>query len=156
MKKFHFDLQRFGLMDPVGTYDPKKVIVIFGSRTITGFAEDDIISIKPHGEGMQLFVGADGAVARSVDPDHTFEVTFHLSSASKSNAYLSKCYNADRLTGQFIVPLLIKDLGGDTLFAASQAWVANFPEATRSRTIETQDWVIQTGQIINPIVGGND
>jgi hypothetical protein len=138
------------------TYDPKKVIVVLGARTITGFAEDDMITIAPHGEGMQLFVGADGEVARSVDPDHTFEVTFHLSSASKSNTYLSGLYNADRVTGQFILPLLIKDMAGDTLFSAAQAWVSNFPEATRSRTIGTQDWVIQTGQIDMPIVGGNE
>jgi hypothetical protein len=115
-----------------------------------------MITIAPHGECMQLFVGADGEVARSVDPDHTFEVTFHLSSASKSNTYLSGLYNADRVTGQFILPLLIKDMAGDTLFSAAQAWVSNFPEATRSRTIGTQDWVIQTGQIDMPIVGGND
>lgn len=144
-----------GLLGNVLTYDPKKVLVILGSRTITGFAEDDMITIAPHGEGMQLFVGADGEVARSVDPDHTFEVTLHLSSTSKSNDYLSAMYNADRQTGHFIVPLLIKDLAGTTLFSAGQAWVANFPEATRSRTIGTQDWTLQTGQILAPVVGGN-
>ena len=138
------------------TYDPKKVLVVLGSRTITGFAEDDMITIAPHGEGMQLFVGADGEVARSVDPDHTFTVTLHLASSSKANEYLSNLYNADRVTGQFILPLLIKDLAGTTLFSAGQAWVAHFPEATRSRTIGTQDSVLQTGQIMNPIVGGND
>ena len=137
------------------TYDPKKVITVVGNQTITGYAEDSLITIAPHGEGMQLFVGADGEVARSIDPDSTFEVTIHLSNASKSNTYLSKLYNADRATGQFIVPLLIKDMGGDTLFSAGQAWVANFPEANRNRTIETQDWVIQTGPVENPIVGGN-
>lgn len=143
-------------MAGVLTYDPKKVIVVLGNRTITGFAEDDMITIAPHGEGMQLFVGADGEVGRSIDPDHTFEVTLHLSSVSQSNTYLSNLYNADRVTGQFILPLLIKDMAGDTLFSAAQAWVSNFPEATRSRTIGTQDWVIQTGQIDMPIVGGND
>jgi hypothetical protein len=153
-KKFKFDLQRFA--SQVLTYDPRKVIVVFGSKTITGFAEDSMVTIAPHGEGMQLYSGADGEVARSIDPDHTFEITVHLSSASKSNTYLSNVYNADRQTGQFIQPLLIKDLGGDTLFSVDQAWVSNFPEATRSRNIETQDWVFQTGQVLAPIVGGND
>lgn len=143
-------------MSSVLTYDPRKVLIVFGTQTITGFAEDSMVTISPHGDGMQLYSGADGEVARSIDPDHTFEITIHLSSASKSNTYLSNIYNADRVTGQFILPLLIKDLGGDTLFSVDQAWVSNFPEATRSRTIETQDWVIQTGQVTAPIVGGND
>jgi hypothetical protein len=143
------------LLGGVLTYDPKKVLVVFGSRTITGFAEDDMITIAPHGEGMQLFVGSDGEVARSVDPDHTFEVTLHLATSSKSNEYLSQMYNADRQTGMFMLPLLIKDLSGATLFSAALAWVANFPEHNRARTIGTQDWTLQTGQVIAPIIGGN-
>jgi hypothetical protein len=143
------------ILGGVLTYDPKKVLVVFGSRTITGFAEDDMITIAPHGEGMQLFVGADGEVARSVDPDQTFEVTLHLASSSKSNDYLSQMYNADRQTGVFMLPLLVKDLSGATLFSVALAWVSNFPEATRSRTIGTQDWVLQTGQVLAPIIGGN-
>ena len=143
------------LLGGVLTYDPKKVLVVFGSRTITGFAEDDMITIAPHGEGMQLFVGADGEVARSVDPDQTFEVTLHLASSSKSNDYLSQMYNADRQTGMFMLPLLIKDLSGATLFSAALAWVSNFPEHSRGRTIGTQDWTLQTGQVIAPVIGGN-
>ena len=29
------------------TYDPKKVMVQFGNRQITGFSQDDIITIQP-------------------------------------------------------------------------------------------------------------
>lgn len=143
-------------MSEVLTYDPKKVVLIFGGRQITGFAEDDMITIRPNGEGMQLFVGADGEVARSIDPNHTFEIEISLSTASKSNTYLSEQYNKDRRTGNNMQPLLAKDLAGDTLFYARQAWISNFPEATRGRTVTSQSWTFQTGQIDSPIVGGND
>jgi hypothetical protein len=143
-------------MAGVLTYDPRKVIVIFGNKQISGFSDDGMVTIAPHGEGMQLYSGADGGVARSIDPDHTFKVTIHLASSSKSNTDLSNVYNADRATGQYIQPLLIKDLGGQTLFSAAQAWVSNFPESTRGRTIATQDWVIQTGNVDAPIIGGNN
>lgn len=152
MTEFKFDLQLFA---GVLTYDPKRVQVIFGARQLSGFADDSIISIAPHGEGMQLYVGADGEVGRSIDPDHTFEVTISLATTSKSNTYLSGIYNLDRATGKGMMPLLIKDLSGDTLFFAEQAWVSNFPEAGRGRTIDTQEWVIQTGQVESPIIGGN-
>lgn len=138
------------------TYDPRKVVVIFGNNQITGFSEDEMVTITPHGEGMQLYSGADGGVARSIDPDHTFEVTLHLATSSKSNTDLSNAYNNDRATGQYIQPLLIKDLSGQTMFSAGQAWVANFPESSRGRTIDTQDWVIQTGNVDAPIIGGNN
>ena len=154
MKKFKFDVQRFA--GGVLTYDPKKVTVVFGAKQITGFSEDDIISIAPSGEGMQKIVGADGEVGRSVDPNETFEVTISLATTSKSNEYLSELYNIDRQTGSAMLPFMIKDLSGTTMFMAEQAWVANFPESSLGRVIGTHEWTIATGQVKNPVLGGND
>ena len=136
------------------TYDPKKIIVIFGARQLTGMSEDSIVSIAPNGEGLQTYVGADGDVARSLDPDATYEVTVSLNTTSNSNEYLSNMYNYDRETGDGIAPLLIKDLAGTTLFSAPECWVANMPEASRGLTVDTQEWVFQTGQVEDAIIGG--
>lgn len=136
------------------TYDPKKIIIIFGVRRLTGMSEDSIVSIKPNGEGLQTYVGADGDVARSLDPDATYEVTVSLNTTSNSNDYLSNVYNYDRETGNGIAPLLIKDLAGTTLFSAPEAWVSNMPEASRGLTVDTQEWVFHTGQVEDAIIGG--
>lgn len=143
-------------MSDVLTYDPKKNIIIYGGRQLTGFAEDDMITIKPLGDGMQIHSGADGEVGRSVDPNRTFEVKVSLATSSKSNDYLSECYNKDRRTGSYMLPLTIKDLSGSTLFFAKQAWVQNFPESKRGRKIDNQDWTFNTGQVNDPVIGGND
>ncbi len=143
-------------MSDVLTYDPKKNIIIYGGRQLTGFAEDDMIVIKPLGDGMQIYSGADGEVGRSVDPNRTFEVKVSLATSSKSNDYLSECYNKDRRTGSYMLPLTIKDLSGSTLFFAKQAWVQNFPESKRGRKIDNQDWTFNTGQVNDPVIGGND
>ena len=143
-------------MSDVLTYDPKKNIIIYGGRQLTGFAEDDMITIKPLGDGMHIYSGADGEVGRSVDPNRTFEVKVSLATSSKSNDYLSECYNKDRRTGSYMLPLTIKDLSGSTLFFAKQAWVQNFPESKRGRKIDNQDWTFNTGQVNDPVIGGND
>ncbi len=143
-------------MSDVLTYDPKKNIIIYGGRQLTGFAKDDMITIKPLGDGMQIYSGADGEVGRSVDPNRTFEVKVSLATSSKSNDYLSECYNKDRRTGSYMLPLTIKDLSGSTLFFAKQAWVQNFPESKRGRKIDNQDWTFNTGQVNDPVIGGND
>ena len=136
------------------TYDPKKIIIIFGVRRLTGMSDDSIVSIKPQGDGLQTYVGADGDVARSLDPDATYEVTVSLNTTSNSNDYLSNMYNYDRETGNGIAPLLIKDLAGTTLFSAPEAWVSNMPEASRGLTVDTQEWVFHTGQVEDAIIGG--
>ena len=143
-------------MSDVLTYNPKKNIIIYGAKQLTGFAEDDMITIKPLGDGMQIFSGADGEVGRSIDPNRTYEVTVSLATSSKSNDYLSACFNKDRKTGRNMLPLIIKDLSGSTLFFAKQAWIKNFPESKRGRKISNQDWTFNTGQVDDPIIGGND
>lgn len=143
-------------MSDVLTYNPKKNIIIYGAKQLTGFAEDDMITIKPLGDGMQIFSGADGEVGRSIDPNSTYEVTVSLATSSKSNDYLSNCFNKDRKTGNNMLPLIIKDLSGSTLFFAKQAWIKNFPESKRGRKISNQDWTFNTGQVDEPIIGGND
>lgn len=143
-------------MSDVLTYNPKKNIIIYGAKQLTGFAEDDMITIKPLGDGMQIFSGADGEVGRSIDPNSTYEVTVSLATSSKSNDYLLNCFNKDRKTGNNMLPLIIKDLSGSTLFFAKQAWIKNFPESKRGRKISNQDWTFNTGQVDDPIIGGND
>lgn len=136
------------------TYDPKKVIVIFGARQLKGMSEDSIVSIAPQGEGLQTFVGADGEVCRALDPNATFEVTVSLSTVSTSNEYLSDMYNYDRETGDGVAPLMVKDLSGATLFSAPESWIANFPESSKGRNIDTQEWVFHTGQVTDAVIGG--
>ncbi len=138
------------------TYDPKKVVVQFGNRQITGFSEDNMITIRPNGEGVQTYVGADGEVQRSLDPNSTYTVEINLANTSKSNDYLSNMYNADRATGKGVLPLLVKDMSGTLLFFAPEAWVANTPEGGRGRRINELTWTISTGSVEAPVFGGND
>lgn len=144
------------MSDGVVTYNPKMLVIVYGSREVDGFAEDDMVTIKPLGEGTQIYSGADGSVGRSMDPNQTYEVTIALATTSKTNDYFSNVYNLDRSTGRGILPLTIKDLSGTTVFQANQAWITNFPEYKRGRKIEAQEWVFHTGQVANPMIGGND
>ncbi len=137
------------------TYDPKKVMVVFGVRQITGFAEDSMITVSPHGDGAQVYVGCDSEVARSVDPDATYEVKMHLAQTSNCNEYLSTIYNRDRKEGDGVLPLLIKDLAGTTLFAATEAFIKNIPEWQRGKNIGANEWSFGTGNVDFPIIGGN-
>lgn len=144
------------MSDGVVTYNPKMLVIVYGSREVDGFAEDDMVTIKPLGEGTQIYSGADGSVGRSMDPNQTYEVTIALATTSKTNDYFSNVYNLDRSTGRGILPLTIKDLSGTTVFQSNQAWITNFPEHKRGRKIEAQEWVFHTGQVANPMIGGND
>lgn len=136
------------------TYNPKKVIVIFGGMPIKGFSEDSIIEIEPMGDGITSVVGCDGEVTRSIDPDTRCKVTLKLKASSESNDFLSTTHLADRNTGKGILPLLVKDLSGRTTFFASQAWVTKFPNVTKEKESGDNDWGLETGPA-DLFVGGN-
>lgn len=142
-------------MSDVLTYDPKKNIVVFGSQQIHGFSEDDIVEISPLGDGMTIYTGADGEVGRSIDPNECYEVTIHLATTSKSNEYLSQMFNFDRKTGKGLFPLTVKDLSGQTMFFAAQAWVQNAPGSSKGRQIDANEWTLNTGKA-SYTLGGND
>ena len=150
---FNFDLQRFSL----GTYDPKKVIVLFGGVEITGFAEDSMIKVKPMSEGSSSIVGAHGDVVRTISPDNRHEVTLSLLQSSASNDVLAVIYQRDKSVGDGVLPLVIKDLSGRMTFVDSQAWIVNNPEVNRTNDAADggQEWIIHTaGGILFP--GGHE
>lgn len=142
-------------MDSVRTYDPKKVNVIFAGSEITGFSEDDFVDVEPMGEGIKSVIGADGEVARSMDPDTRVKVTLKLTSASGANDTLTAQYKLDQATGKGIAPLLVKDLSGSTLLSAAQAWVTKLPKKTNGKEVGTVEWELETGPA-DYTVGGNE
>lgn len=142
-------------MATVKTYDPKKVSVIFG-KSLTGFANDTFVNIARSSDGTTKVTGADGETARSINPDRTYEITVTLMQSSSGNEYLSALFAADEETGSVIMPLLIKDGSGKTLFSTDQAWITNYPESGLAVTAEeNREWVIHTGAAVY-LLGGNN
>lgn len=142
-------------MAGVKTYNPKDVVVILGTEVISGFSEDDMITIKPVGDGITGYYGADGEVARSIDANNSLEVTITLAQTSDSNNTLMNLHLLDKETGGGLAPLSIKDLSGTTIAQASQAWVSNIPEVKFGKTIDSNEWTILTGQA-STYIGGNN
>jgi hypothetical protein len=129
------------------TYDPKKIILIFGAKELSGFADGTFIDVEPLGDGITSVCGADGEVARSMDPDTRAKVTITLLSTSQSNDYLSALYILDKQSGAGMFPFLIKDLLGKTVVSSQYSWITQFPKMTNGMKVEDghREWVIETG-----------
>ena len=73
------------------TYDPTKVAVGVGGRTITGFANDGVVSIAHTGDKTTPTAGAQGDIVYSENADNSGTATLSLMSTSASLAYLRDC-----------------------------------------------------------------
>lgn len=118
------------------TYDPKKVIVVFGSVNITGFDEGTFVQIETQGDGTTAVVGCDQEVVRSISPQSILKkIVITLLQSSDSNDKLSSIQDSDNQSGNGVKALSIKDLSGRTLLKSSSAWIVKKPQVQRGKSV---------------------
>lgn len=130
----------------VRTYNPKEVLISFGTHSVSGYAEDSFVTITKHGDGISDVIGCDGEQIRSLDPDDTYDITVVLLQESVSNAWLQNTHDRDRQTGDGMFAITIKDLRGGLVFSCEQAWVVNAAERVQGKTAQNRSWTIRTGE----------
>lgn len=126
----------------VTTYNSKKVTCALGSHIVTGFADDSLIAIEESGDGVSVVSGADGELARSVDPSELFTLKLSLQQQSRSNKWLNQKYYADKTNESGTFSVNIKDLLGKDNFVADVAWVTKLPTVTKGKTQNNLEWTI--------------
>lgn len=138
------------------TYNAARVVVIVNGFNITGFADGTFVNITMINDGITTQVGADGEIARAVNTDRRCTVTITLQQTSESNIFLSGLFDLDMLTcGGYAGPIHIQDLCGETLFAASNAWIVKPADVEFSKEISARAWQLQTTAPAVYNVGGN-
>lgn len=143
------------MIDPtVRSFDPKQVVVSFGAHTFVGYAEGTFIKVARNGNAFEKSRGADGTVDRINKNALDFTVSLTLKQTSPSNAKLSELLLLDQTTNSSVLPLVVKDLGGATLFTAAQAWIAKDPDMELGDSLASREWTFETGPAAN-LVGGN-
>lgn len=130
----------------VKTYNPKEVLISFGTHSVTGYAEDSFINLEKNGDGITDTTGCDGEQIRSLDPDDTYNITLTLLQESVTNSWLQNKHDQDRATGEGMFPVTVKDLRGGTLFSCEQAWVTNAAARPFGKTAQNREWSLRTGE----------
>lgn len=139
----------------IGTFDFKKLNVIFGVAQITGFAEGDALEVDEENDAFNSASGADGYVDRVKNSSNFLTITMRLRQTSPTNQVLSALHAADRAASTPL-PLLIKDRSGTTLISAAHAWITKFPKSSFGNETKEREWVIKTGSQYIVNIGGND
>ena len=99
-------------------------------------------------------VGADGYVTRGKTNNYSGQVTITLKQSSPSNDVLSGFIALDELTNSGIVPVLIKDLSGNSTYFSGQGWVQQWANSTFGKDIADREWII-TLAALDLFVGSN-
>lgn len=142
-------------MADVKTYASDKVAITYGAHSVKGLADGTFVSIEMMSDGITSKAGADGEVARSMSADHRCKVAITLMQTSASNTTFSAFYDADQVSGGALpLPLTITDLRGDTVFAASSAWIVKKANTEFGNEVGTREWTFETAAAVYT-AGGN-
>lgn len=136
------------------TYDVNQVAVIVGGVPLEGFADGSRVTVEFDEQQFTKVTGSDGLTTRSKSNNYAGNVTVTLQQSSRSNDVLSGLWNADRVRNGGVVPLLIKDNSGRTLWAAEHAWVQQMPSQGFAKEASDRPWILDTDKLTGS-AGGN-
>ena len=135
-------------------FNPDEVAIIFGTHTITGFADGTFIEVEQTNDSFTLTKGADGEAARVRSNDDSGTVKVSLLQSADSNMVLSLLHQVDKKSGKGTLPILFKDASGDTVGAGAVAWIKKPAGIGYSKGIETRVWVFDVAHL-EMLTGGN-
>lgn len=138
----------------VRTYDPAQVICTIGGVPMSGYAEGTFIEVDRDEATWTKVVGADGLVTRGKTNNFSGTLTLTLKQSSPSNDVLSGFLAIDELTNQGVVPILIKDLSGNSIYFSATAWIAQYANSAFGKAISDRAWTISLGDL-EIFVGSN-
>ena len=138
----------------VRTYDPKEVIITIGGVPMSGFSDGTFLEVSRSEPTWTMVTGADGYVTRGKTNNFSGLVTLTLKQSSPSNDVLSGFIQLDELTNSGIVPILIKDLSGNSTYFSAQGWVMQYANSTFGKDINDREWTIQLATL-DLFVGSN-
>lgn len=139
----------------IGTFDFRKLSLIFGTFHITGFAEGDAIEISEENDAFSSVGGADGGIDRIKNNANFLNVICRLRQTSPTNQVLSGIHNSDRATS-LVLPLLLVDSSGATLIGAKAAWIVRNPTISFGTEAKQREWMIKTGSDYVVNLAGNE
>lgn len=139
----------------VRTYDPKQVIVTIGGVPMSGFSDGTFLEIDRNEPTWNMVVGADGLVTRGKTNNFSGTLTLTLKQSSPSNDVLSGFMAIDEASNAGVFPVLVKDLAGNSIYFAGQAWVTQYANSTFAKDITDRQWVLALAEA-DIFVGSNN
>ena len=138
----------------IRTYDPKQVVITIGGVPMSGFSDGTFLEVAREEATWTKVVGADGYVTRGKTNNYSGTVTLTLKQSSPSNDVLSGFIALDELSNSGVVPVLIKDLSGNSVYFSGQGWVQQYATSTFGKDINDREWTIALADL-DLFVGSN-
>lgn len=137
-------------------YDANEVTIQIGTILVdSGYADGEFLRIEQEEDDFTDEVGTDGEVTRSKTNDRRATITVLVMQTSSSMQALSALSFLDKNTpnGAGIVPIMIRDRNGASIYTAQQGWIQRAPDVSFDRAATPREWVIRVGDLVRVDAG---
>ncbi len=128
----------------LNTYNLKNVSVQIGGVALSGFGENDAVSIDAAEEIWTTSVGADGEVVRSKNNNATGTITITCMQTSGVNEICENIRLLDEAadqTGLFLLPIIIFDEHRNETISSEQCWLMSHPTRSFGKRVAEREFV---------------
>lgn len=139
----------------VRTYDPSQVMLIVGGVAMGGFSENTFITVTRDEDAYTKVTGADGKTSRAKNANKAGSIAATFKQTSPSNDILSGFAILDELSNSGIVPILLKDNLGSSIYGSATGWIRKQPDADFAKEISDREWMLDLAEM-SAFTGGND
>ena len=132
------------------THSLKDWVITLGPNILSGFSEDDALSVEFPNDMFDAVEGADGNDhTRAYNPNwKRANVTITLQDSSASNAALQAAILLDGLTQVAVLPFAAKNTKTGQGYIGKDAYFQKQPDATVSRTSQTREWQLIVPELL--------
>lgn len=121
---------------------------------MSGFSDGTFLEVDRNEPTWNMVVGADGLVTRGKTNNFSGTLTLTLKQSSPSNDVLSGFMAVDEATNAGVVPVLVKDLAGNSIYFSAQAWINQYANSTFGKDISDRQWTLSMAEA-DIFVGSN-
>lgn len=121
---------------------------------MSGFSEGTFLEVERNEPTWNTVVGADGLVTRGKTNNYSGMLKLTLKQSSPSNDILSGFLAIDEATNRGVVPVLVKDLSGNSIYFSARAWINQYPTSTFGKDISDRTWSMTLDEV-DIFVGSN-
>jgi hypothetical protein len=131
----------------VRTFDPSLVILTVKGVPIGGYADGTGVKVSRSEDSFSMVTGMDGVTSRAKSTNKSGEVTITLAQTSPSNAFLSALCALDEAQNKGVVPVMISDLSGTSVYASGTGWIKKPADAEFGKEVSNREWVVSCADL---------
>lgn len=136
------------------SYNPRQVTVTFMGTLMRGYADGTFIEASRDEDSYTKVVGAAGDGLRIRTNNKGGKIKLTLLQTSLSNDVLSAAQQLDEQSGTGHGALMVKDLNGNSLLIATEAWVMKPVDLKFGKDHQAREWTFDTIEM-QVFAGGN-